>query len=67
MALGHELNTKIVSEEIRGLVRIELGTKAVDADYRRTDDDSGVIPIAVEIVRQYHTRSDGDALTVGRR
>ena len=64
MTICHELDTKIMPEEIDILVRVKLWAKAVDVDNRRPDYDGRVIPIAVEIVGQLHARADGDPLTI---
>jgi hypothetical protein len=50
VAIGHEFNPEIMPEEINVLIRVELWAEAVDADDGRSDDDSRVVPIAVEII-----------------
>ena len=64
MSISHELDTKIMAEEIYILVGIKLWAKAVDVDNRRTDYDGRIVPIVVEIVRQLHARADGDLLAI---
>ena len=65
MAIGHKLDTKIVSEEIYILVWVKLWAQAVDVDNRRTNHNGRIVLIAVKIVGQSHAQSDGDPLIIG--
>ncbi len=50
MAIGYELNAKIMPEQVNVFIGVELWAEAVDANDGRSDDDSRVVPIAVEII-----------------